>query len=296
MISTSEVEYFLALEAHRSFTSAAQSLGISQPALTVAIGKLEKKLDLVLFRRTPNGVDLTSIGDDLLPALRRARDALQAIEHDAAGLANVEIGRLRMACRPTLAREPVARLVGIWHQEHPTVGIDIESLGLGGTAFGVIRAGLADVGVTTADDDLDGVDVEPLGPVPLVAVVPESAQLHERPSVYELTELGLLSMSGFGVVNRALAALVGAQRISEATILQSSYQALLARLALQNRGVLFVPDRIGRNFQDMGARVVVPADQPILNVVGAYLPGQCPPTVRRFLDLARARFEAREAQ
>ncbi|GAB3311910.1 LysR family transcriptional regulator [Epidermidibacterium keratini] len=290
MISTSEIEYVLALEAHRSFTSAAQALGISQPALTVAIGKLEKKLGFLLFRRTGSGVELTSAGEALLPDVRRARDAVRVVEYAAEQVADARLGALRIACRPTLAREPVARLVGGFFGEYGALELEIANIGWHSSAYRMLRAGLGDVAITTADDDLDGLEVESLGDLPLVAVVPPDAELGDEPSLEEVIELGLLSMSGYGVISRAVDVAIGSHRVAEATILQSDYQALLTELARQGRGVVFVPEATGLTYQRLGARVVVTARQPVVQVVAGHLAGHRPPAIERFLDHAHRHF------
>ncbi|WP_153505073.1 LysR family transcriptional regulator [Cumulibacter manganitolerans] len=291
-LTRAEIDYFVELEAHQSFTSAAHALGISQPALTLAISKLEAKLGLRLFSRTAGGVLLTASGEELLPAARRARQAVRALEQSAYRVGEARLGTLRTVCRPTLMREPVARLVSAMHRSHPEIGIEMEPLGIGADAFDVIRGGLADVAVTTEDDNLDGVEVTLLGDIELVAIVPPRATLPLRPTVDDLAALGLLSMTGFGVISRAIARRIGPEAVAEATILRAGYHGLLIRLALRGRGVLFVPRRVGDGYRASGARVVRPLDPPVLTVVVATERDGRSPTAREFIAIAQREFEA----
>jgi DNA-binding transcriptional LysR family regulator len=290
-LTRADIDNFLELEAHRSFTAAARALGISQPALTTAIRKMESKIGLRLFHRTWNGIDLTSSGMTLLPDMRRARDALRAVEQAAVSVGESRLGMLRLTCRAILAREPVARLVGHAHRSHPELGIEVQQMGVGVTSFETIRAGLADVGVTTDDDTLDGVQVQPLGSIDLVALVPPDASVPERPTVDDLLALGLLSMNGFGMINRALARRVGTQAVTEAIVLRSDFHGMLARFALQGRGVHFVPRRTGEMYQVRGARVIAPVDHPVLSVVATYVDEDCSPAARAFLAIAQEKFD-----
>ena len=57
----------------RSFTKAAQSLGITQPAVSAQIKALESDVGVALFRRHTRAVALTQEGAELLPGIRRAR-------------------------------------------------------------------------------------------------------------------------------------------------------------------------------------------------------------------------------
>ncbi len=64
-----QLEYFAAVARHRHFTRAAESLYVTQPALSQQVRRLEAELGLQLFRRTSKGVELTSAGEDLLGQL-----------------------------------------------------------------------------------------------------------------------------------------------------------------------------------------------------------------------------------
>lgn len=71
----------------RSMVKAAQSLSISQPAMSKTIRELEEVLDAELFERSSAGVALTAAGMTLLrhagPALRSLGDGIQAVRHSA---------------------------------------------------------------------------------------------------------------------------------------------------------------------------------------------------------------------
>lgn len=58
------------------FAAAAQELGVTPGAITAHIKQLEAALDARLFDRTPRGVRLTALGQQSLPALTAAFDAL----------------------------------------------------------------------------------------------------------------------------------------------------------------------------------------------------------------------------
>jgi LysR family hydrogen peroxide-inducible transcriptional activator len=63
------IKYFLAICELRHFTRAAIACGISQPSLSVAIGRLENELGEPLFDRGPP-VRLTPLGEAVKPHFR----------------------------------------------------------------------------------------------------------------------------------------------------------------------------------------------------------------------------------
>ena len=66
MITFKELKYVTLVNKHKNFSLAAKHAGISQPALSMAISKLEEKLDLVLFYRDTNGMVRSNIYSEFL--------------------------------------------------------------------------------------------------------------------------------------------------------------------------------------------------------------------------------------
>lgn len=70
-----DLEYVSAVALHLHFGQAAQACGVSQPALSAQILKLERFLGFALFERMPSGTRLT---EDGAAFARRASDLLTA--------------------------------------------------------------------------------------------------------------------------------------------------------------------------------------------------------------------------
>ncbi|GAF60404.1 Cyn operon transcriptional activator [Psychrobacter sp. JCM 18903] len=75
------IKYFLAVAKYQSFTQAAASLYVSQPALSQQIKQLEEGLGATLFDRSGRRVTLTDAGDVYA---RYAHRALQDLEEGRA--------------------------------------------------------------------------------------------------------------------------------------------------------------------------------------------------------------------
>ena len=57
---------FHAVASHLSFSRAAKTLGITQPAVSIQIHELEKSLGVTLFHRQPRGLRITEVGETVL--------------------------------------------------------------------------------------------------------------------------------------------------------------------------------------------------------------------------------------
>lgn len=98
-----DIKYFIAISETLNITRASEILGMSQPALSYALLRLEKELGGVLVIRLKNGVQLTKLGEDFK---HRARRLLSEWEQ-AQKLVNSEAGLIQgsytIAVHPSVA-------------------------------------------------------------------------------------------------------------------------------------------------------------------------------------------------
>jgi DNA-binding transcriptional LysR family regulator len=91
-----QVRYFLAVARTLNFTRAADDCNVAQPSLTRAIKQLEGELGGDLFRRE-RPVQLTELGQRMLPLLQQCFEAASGARSLAASLKSGEVGALRIA-------------------------------------------------------------------------------------------------------------------------------------------------------------------------------------------------------
>jgi LysR family transcriptional regulator, low CO2-responsive transcriptional regulator len=109
-MNLAQLRAFNAVAAHGSFSAAAQSLGITQPAVTQHIRALEDALGARLFHRRGGMIELTSDARDLLPTVRQVvlsvEDIGKRIDHGR----GLRAGYLSLGlCAPHVAMPIIAR-------------------------------------------------------------------------------------------------------------------------------------------------------------------------------------------
>ncbi|PCE33078.1 LysR family transcriptional regulator [Burkholderia ubonensis] len=122
-METRDLEYLLAVERHGSIGKAADALGLSQPALTKAMQRLEAQVGVTLFDRTANGMAPTPAGAQFIARARRialeyddAMKEMRAISGGEQGLVRIGYsptvpnGLVLGACRQLIRERPAARL------------------------------------------------------------------------------------------------------------------------------------------------------------------------------------------
>jgi DNA-binding transcriptional LysR family regulator len=102
-IQLRDLEYFAVIAVHGQLQRAAQALGLSQPALSKSLRRLEAAVDAKLLKRTLKGVELTSVGSALLARISKLRLSMDEVTREIADLREGRAGHLRIGMADVLA-------------------------------------------------------------------------------------------------------------------------------------------------------------------------------------------------
>jgi len=91
-----DLEYFAVVAEHAHLGRAAAALGLSQPALSKSLRRLESALQTKLVKRTVKGVELTLEGATLLTRVSELRVSLQNVAREINEVGEGRVGRLRV--------------------------------------------------------------------------------------------------------------------------------------------------------------------------------------------------------
>lgn len=161
-LSLRQLEIFAATARLESFSLAAAELRISQPALSVAIRKIEGELGLQLFDRSTRSVTLTADGRHLAAVaedlLRDVKVALQSVASRVSGLH----GRLAIAVLPSVATSILPAALLRLQRKYPGIDVAIYDV-MHERAVKMVSDGIADFAVTTRIADTAALAYEELG-------------------------------------------------------------------------------------------------------------------------------------
>lgn len=121
-MSSAKLRAFLAVARHGSFSAGARALGLSQPTLTTQVQSLERQHNVELFHRRGRRIELSEVGQQLLPIAQR----LAALELEAHNLLR-DSGRLDSGQLKLGAVGPfhVIEMVDSYRQRHPRIEVSI---------------------------------------------------------------------------------------------------------------------------------------------------------------------------
>jgi len=130
-----QIRYFLASARTLNFTRAAAFCNVSQPALTVAIRKLERELGEALFERRTGGLALTEFGQMVHPRLRVMAEQAEAARELAHSYRRLSRAPVALGVMETVGVGRIGSFLAHLRESHPGIEIAVS----GGSAAGVLE-------------------------------------------------------------------------------------------------------------------------------------------------------------
>jgi LysR family hydrogen peroxide-inducible transcriptional activator len=181
-MTLTELKYIVAVARERHFGKAADACFVSQPTLSLAVKKLEEELDVKLFERSANEVNVTPLGEEIV---RQAQSVLEQAAHikDIAKRGKDPLaGALKLGViytiapylLPDLVRQVITRTpqMPLMLQENFTVKL-----------LEMLRTGEIDCAILAEPFPDAGLAIAPLYDEPFFAAVPSSHPLAKQDHV-----------------------------------------------------------------------------------------------------------------
>lgn len=120
-----DLQAFRAVAQLASFRRAAESIHLSQPALSRRIDKLEDALGVKLFERSTRRVALTTVGRAFARDAERILDDLDNALLGIRDVASSSLGHVTIACVPSAAYYFMPQVISRYHQAFPRIRISV---------------------------------------------------------------------------------------------------------------------------------------------------------------------------
>ncbi len=125
MIEINQLQAFLAINKHLSFSLAADSLAITQPAISKRIAALESRLACSLFDRIGRKVRLTQAGMTLLPRAIAILQQIQDTQREIANLSEQVCGSLSISTSHHIGLHHLPAILRQFSRQYPAVKLDL---------------------------------------------------------------------------------------------------------------------------------------------------------------------------
>jgi DNA-binding transcriptional LysR family regulator len=178
-----QVEHFLAVVEHGSFTAAARATRIVQSALSTSIRNLERELGTALFERTTRRVTVSEAGQAFLPCARRVVAESTAAVEAVRAVAGLHRGRVAIGMIQWLGPVDLPAELSAFHHRYPEIQINVLNAPVS-DLLERLRNGTLDLAYLAMDgplpDDLAG---RPVFDEDLLLIMPPEHRLARRRQV-----------------------------------------------------------------------------------------------------------------
>lgn len=233
---------FCAVAELKSFTAAADRLGLSPAMASKHVIHLEKRLGTRLLNRTSRHVSVTESG---LLYVNQARQMLDGLDEVEAAVSNVTLmprGTLKLSAPVWAVNSFVTRMLAEYHQHYPDVSFDMD---FSGRIVNLVDEGFDLALRATAPDRLDpGLIARPLREIVFHLLgSPTYFARQGRPSkLSDLNGHSLLNYSGINSTgNLTFDGPEGREAVKFRTVIQSENEIMLHLAALEGMGLAVLP-------------------------------------------------------
>lgn len=283
------LEVFSALMEAGSVSHAAQRLNVTQPAVSVALARLEAEFGFRLFHRSKGFFAPTEEAYLLHAEAEHGLHAVQRVGRRAAEIRAGASGTLSLASNGAAAINLLPRLIAGFQAERPGVTIDLKLLGSRQIAT-LVAGRQVDIGLIDAPVPVAGLTAE-IFRLPCVCILraddPLAAEPVVRPEM--LAGYPVVALSGEHRIDRELDGLLAAADVRVERRVAAALFAIARNLVAAGAGVALVDCLNGR--MKLGDGVVWRRFEPELQFELALVMAQgreLPPSGRAFLDRLRA--------
>jgi LysR family transcriptional regulator, hydrogen peroxide-inducible genes activator len=170
-MTLTELRYIVAVAQERHFGRASDRCCISQPALSLAIQKLEEELSATIFERKKNQITLTPLGEQIVHQAQRVLEEADQIKVLAAQGKDQLAGPLRFGVIATVGPYILPDLVPLLSARAPKMPLELEE-NLTLNLTGMLKSGKLDVIMIALPFDEPAIMTQALYDEPFKVLVP----------------------------------------------------------------------------------------------------------------------------
>lgn len=223
-----------------TFAAAAHALHLAPPTVSLHIGELEERLDVLLLERGTRGAVPTKAGAELIERARRLlKDADEAVDH-VRRHADGHAGKVRVGTSSGVIAHLLPPVWDALKERHPGVEVEIEILG-SAQAVERVNAGALDIGIVSLPLDTGRLDVTAWRKDPMMAFLPESWSAPSRVTAKWLSERPLIGNDPTTHMYRLTAEWFGRAGLAPRPRIELNYTEAIKSLVASGYGAAVLP-------------------------------------------------------
>lgn len=246
---------FRCVASNRSITKAAETLKVTQPAVSSKIGRLEQLVGFPLFVRSRTGMSLTAEGQQFLDEAATALDAVERLGRVSEGIRNGTTGRLVIASHPSASISLLPAIVAKFSREHPDARIRMVNR-TSETVRGIFPAEAIDIGIAELPVEIANVSLTKHA-IECVAVLPAShpacVKSHIAPA--DLAGFPFIALPPERILSHRIRDAFEHEEVAMNTVAEIDYFSSICAMVAEGAGISIVDRWSALMFQALGLKV-----------------------------------------
>jgi DNA-binding transcriptional LysR family regulator len=249
------LEAFHFVVSNSSITKAAEILGVTQPAVSAQIARLEASIGFNLFARNGGRLSLTAEGQQFHAQVVHALGMFQRLDRVAEGIRDGTSGRLVIASHPSASISLIPVLMARFRKDNPETRIRL----INRTSEEVrsfFPAASIDIGIAELPTDIAGVELRKYA-LKCVAVLPDGhpASAKSKITPADLSGEPFLAMPSERAISHRIREAFAAEGATLNSIGEVDFFSSICAMVAEGGGVSIVDTWSARMFGKMGMQV-----------------------------------------
>lgn len=240
-MTLSELRFVVAVAKERNFRRAAERCFVTQPALSLAIKKLEEELGVLIFERSHTEVTPTTIGERIVEQAIKTLEEAARVKEIALQGSNQLIGSIKLGVIYSIGPYLLPHMIPTLRVLAPEMPLDVEE-NLTAVLENQLKSGVIDVAIVALPFEMPSIKVELLYEEAFVVAVPVQHPWANLKCIHAealADEKVLLLNSGHCFSNQVVEACPSLSKRGE--VLQGNSLETIRNMVASNLGITVLP-------------------------------------------------------
>lgn len=240
-LTLSELRFVVAVAKERNFRRAAERCFVTQPALSLAIKKLEEELGILIFERSHTEVTPTTIGERIVEQAIKTLEEAARVKEIALQGSNQLIGSIKLGVIYSIGPYLLPHMIPTLRVLAPEMPLDVEE-NLTAVLENQLKSGVIDVAIVALPFEMPSIKVELLYEEAFVVAVPVQHPWANLKCIHAealADEKVLLLNSGHCFSNQVVEACPSLSKRGE--VLQGNSLETIRNMVASNLGITVLP-------------------------------------------------------
>ena len=240
-INLNQLRAFYLAARKNSITKAAEALNVTQPAVTMQIKAFENQLNVKLFRKYRNELQLTDVGQVLYGYAMRMFNIVDEIEYVLKSYGDLTQGSLTIGTTRSFARRLMPGLLSMFQKSFPKVRVFLK-VGSSQEIADSIAAFKYDLGIIGRLPNLSNLKVVPYTKEEFCVVISPNHRLAAKSliSIFDLKNEPIIIRENGSGSRHAILSLLASHNMKPSVLVEAGSVEFIKEYVIKERGISFL--------------------------------------------------------